>query len=69
MLDPLNNSNKKIDIKLDEYNKSIAQYHRVVKYDKKNNILSLYDTHGKSENLLATYDINTHNRQSKPKRI
>lgn len=49
MLDPLNNSNKKIDIKLDEYNKSIAQYHRVVKYDKKNNILSLYDTHGKSE--------------------
>lgn len=63
-MDPLNNSNKKIDIKLDEYNKSIAQYNRVVKYDKKLNMLSLYDTrgNGKCEKLLATYDINTHNR-------
>ena len=63
----MNNSNKKVNIKLSKYNESIKQYDRVLKYNKKSNTLSLFSI--ETNKLLATYDINTHNRQSKPKRI
>lgn len=63
----MNNSNKKVNIKLDKYNESIKQYDRMLEYNKKSNMLSLFSI--KTNELLATYDINTHNRQSKPKRI
>lgn len=56
----MNNSNKKVNIKLSKYNESIKQYDRVLKYDKKSNILSLSSI--ETNKLLATYDINTHNR-------
>ena len=39
----------------------------MLEYNKKSNMLSLFSI--KTNELLATYDINTHNRQSKPKRI
>lgn len=63
----MNNSNKKVNIKLTKYNESIKQYDRMLEYNKKSNMLSLFSI--KTNELLATYDINTHNRQSKPKRI
>lgn len=63
----MNNSNKKVNIKLSKYNESIKQYDRVLEYNKKSNTLSLFSI--ETNKLLATYDINTHNRQSKPKRI
>ena len=63
----MNNSNKKVNIKLAKYNESIKQYNRMLEYNKKSNMLSLFSI--KTNELLATYDINTHNRQSKPKRI
>lgn len=63
----MNNSNKKVNIKLSKYNESIKQYDRVLEYNKKSNMLSLFSI--ETNKLLATYDINTHNRQSKPKRI
>ena len=63
----MNNSNKKVNIKLAKYNESIKQYDRMLEYNKKSNMLSLFSI--KTNELLATYDINTHNRQSTPKRI